>query len=117
MFVIGGASIYEETLGMGECVRVLWTRLRQEWECDTWFPRRGFAAEEGEGDWGRNGNGKRGGEKEGEEKEGWKRRGKEELEAWSGEEGVGGVRKEGEVGFEIEMWEREAQKAEGKEAA
>ena len=88
VFVIGGADIYKLALRLPSCERILWTRLRGEWECDTFFPE-GILPEEGEG------RGK------------WVRRSNEEMEEWIGEEGVGGLRREGEVEFEILMAERE----------
>ena len=82
-FVIGGARVYEDALGL-ECARsVLLTRLGREFECDTFFP-----------------------ELEGGER-GWVRRSKGELEEFVGEEVVeGGLVEEG-VGFEFQLWERE----------
>ncbi|KAL8682281.1 MAG: hypothetical protein Q9186_001650 [Xanthomendoza sp. 1 TL-2023] len=96
VFVIGGAEIYKQSIGLRECERVLWTRLSGEWECDTWFPDRviGDEAEE---------SGVRG--------NGWRRKTREELENWTGEDGLGGVRKEGDVEFEVSMWERETMDA------
>lgn len=88
VFVIGGAEIYRKVLGMGCCERILWTRVGGGWECDVWFP--GGVLEEGEGGGG-----------------GWVRRSGEEMERWVGEEGVGGVKREGEVVFETFMLERE----------
>ena len=81
VFVIGGARVYGDALGL-ECARsVLLTRLREEFECDTFFP-----------------------ELEG---KGWVRRGRRELEEFVGEEVVeGGLVEEG-VGFEFQLWERE----------
>lgn len=92
VFVIGGREIYKQVLQMGQCERVLWTRLNGEWECDTWFPEGvvGDGVEEG-----------------GEGKNGWRRRTRREMEEWVGEEGIGGLRREGEVDFEVSMWERE----------
>ncbi len=95
VFVIGGAEIYRLALEMECCERILWTRLRGEWECDVFFPR-GFLPGEGAG-----------GEAEGEHKGKWVRRSTEEMERWVGEEGVGGVKREGEVEFEVCMLERE----------
>ncbi|KAI4249831.1 MAG: hypothetical protein LQ352_005542 [Teloschistes flavicans] len=92
VFVIGGAEIYKQAIELKECERVLWTRLGREWECDTWFPDGilgGVGDEEAKG------------------KNGWRRRTRKELEDWTGEEGAGGTRTEGEVNFEISMWERE----------
>jgi len=98
VFVIGGASIYEQALGMGACERVLWTRVGWEGEVDRSFPGEVMV---GEGGGGGNGEGK------GQGVGGWRKRGRRELEEWCGMEGVGGVKREGEVEFEIEMWERD----------
>lgn len=38
VFVIGGAQIYAEALKLGEADRVLLTRIKQDYECDTFFP-------------------------------------------------------------------------------
>lgn len=76
---------------MRECERVLWTRLNGEWECDTWFPEGTIGDGVEEGELGKNG---------------WRRRTRRELEEWVGEKSVGGLRKEGEVEFEVSMWER-----------
>lgn len=92
VFVIGGAEIYKQAIGLKECERVLWTRLGREWECDTWFAD-GILQD--------------GGDEEVRGKNGWRRRTREDLEDWTGEEGAGGMRREGEVEFEISMWERE----------
>ena len=89
-FVIGGASIYEQAMKMEECERVMWTRIRKEYECDTWFPGDSIGVE---------------GQAEGKGK--WKKSSREDLERWCGEEGTGGLKTEGEVEFEFEMWERE----------
>ena len=91
VFVIGGAEIYKHAIGLQECKRVLWTRLSGEWDCDTWFPD-GILVdgiEEGSGT-----------------ANGWERRTRAELEDWVQEDGVGGLRKEGDVEFEVSMWER-----------
>ncbi len=92
VFVIGGAEIYDHALRMVNCERILWTRLGGEWECDTFFPE-GVLRVGGAGDAGGDGQ--------------WVRRSVEEMEEWVGEEGVGGLRKEGEVEFEMFMLERE----------
>lgn len=88
VFVIGGAEIYKQAIELQECKRVLWTRLSGEWECDTWFPE------------GIVGDGKGCGRENG-----WEQRTRGELEDWV-REGVGGLRKEGDVEFEVSMWER-----------
>lgn len=89
-FVIGGASIYEQAIGMEECERALCTRIGKAFECDTWFPK-GVLDEEGQVE----GSGR------------WRKKSKEDLEEWSGEAGIGGVKMEGDVKFEVEMWENE----------
>ncbi|KAI4207263.1 MAG: hypothetical protein LQ346_000631, partial [Caloplaca aetnensis] len=91
-FVIGGAEIYKQALELRECERVLWTRLSGEWKCDTWFPQ-GVVGD--------------GVEAGGKGKNGWRRRTRREMEEWIGEEGAGGLRREGNVEFEVSMWERE----------
>lgn len=93
VFVIGGAEIYAHVLRMANCERVLWTRLGGEWECDVFFPKGVLpAAEKGAGD--------DGGE------QGWKRASTGEMEAWVREEGFEGLKKEGEVEFEMFMFEK-----------
>jgi dihydrofolate reductase len=79
VFVIGGARVYGDALGL-ECARsVLLTRLREEFECDTFFP----------------------------ELDGWVKRERRELEDFVGEEvQEGGLVEEG-VGYEFQLWERE----------
>lgn len=95
VFVIGGAQIYEQALRMECCERILWTKVGWEGECDVFFPGGVVDAEsEAEGVEGNGGMGK------------WIRRSREEMERWVGEEGVGGVRREGEVEFEVCMLER-----------
>lgn len=101
VFVIGGAEVYRRALEMECCERILWTRLRGEWECDVFFPNGVLpvgdeVGGDGKGEGGGGGPGGR-----------WVRRSTEELERWVGEEGVGGVRREGGVEFEVCMLERE----------
>jgi dihydrofolate reductase len=38
VFVIGGASIYQTALELPQTKRVLLTKIRKEFECDTYFP-------------------------------------------------------------------------------
>ena len=101
IFVIGGAEIYKHALEMECCERIMWTRLRGEWECDVVFPKGVLpVGDEVVGD----------GQAEGGEtghKGKWVRRSTEEMERWVGEDGVGGVKREGEVEFEVCMLERE----------
>ncbi|KAL2019660.1 hypothetical protein VTK56DRAFT_9279 [Thermocarpiscus australiensis] len=88
VFVIGGAQIYRAALGMREARRILLTRVRSEFECDTFFPVR---LEEAAGE-------SAGG--------GWRRSGQEEMDAWVGEEVPRGVQSEAGTEYEFEMWER-----------
>lgn len=104
VFVIGGAEIYKHALEMECCERILWTRLRREWECDVFFPK--GVLEVADGGLGGSGGGK-GEEGESGGRGRWVRRSTEEMERWVGEEGVGGLRREGEVEFEVCMLERE----------
>lgn len=92
VFVIGGASIYDQTMKMGNCERILWTRIHKEYECDVHFPGQGILG--GLGDAGEEGS------------RTWQQKSKEELREWCGEEGVGGVTMDGDVEFEVQMWER-----------
>ncbi|KAI9762269.1 MAG: dihydrofolate reductase [Candelina submexicana] len=101
VFVIGGAEIYRATLGMRETERILYTAVKTEFECDTFFPidllgnSRG-----GEGDEKKENSG-------GDGEEGrWVRKSREEHERWVGEEIPGGVVREGEVEYEFMMFER-----------
>ncbi|MCJ1302534.1 dihydrofolate reductase [Hypocenomyce scalaris] len=86
VFVIGGAEVYRAALGMGLCERILLTRIRTQFECDTFFPVELGGEGEGEG--------------------GWVKRAKGELDEWVGEEVPAGVQVEGGVEYEFEMWER-----------
>lgn len=38
VWVIGGQSIYEEALRLQQCKRIYLTRIKKEYECDTFFP-------------------------------------------------------------------------------
>lgn len=99
--MIGGAEIYRAAIGMRETRRVLLTRVRteggREFECDTFFPVR--LGVEGRGGDGPDGDGE------------WVKRGKKEMREFLGGEGVGvvpdGVVTEGDVRWEVELWERE----------
>jgi len=100
-FIIGGAQLYASALALPNCERVLWTRVDTEFECDTWFPGdvlpldvEGGGGEDAGGGWG-DVLGR-----------GWVRRNREKMEEWVGEEGCGGRREEGGLGFEISMVER-----------
>ncbi|KAL9130466.1 MAG: hypothetical protein Q9217_001338, partial [Psora testacea] len=98
VFVIGGAEVYRHALSMPSCERILWTRVRREFECDTFFPD-GVLETGGEQEGGTDG---------GEQLKGrWMRKSNEELQRWVGEEGVGDVKREGDVEFEVIMMEKE----------
>ncbi|KAJ4292309.1 hypothetical protein N0V88_005941 [Collariella sp. IMI 366227] len=75
VFVIGGGQIYAAALRLKEARRVLLTRVRSEFECDTFFPLR---LEEG---------------KEGTR---WRRAGQEEMDKWVGEEVPRGAERGGD---------------------
>ncbi|KAB5558584.1 dihydrofolate reductase-like domain-containing protein [Coniochaeta sp. 2T2.1] len=87
VFVIGGAQIYGEALRMG-ADRVLLTRVEGEFQCDTHF---GLRLSEGRG----------------ENTEGWVKRGKGELDAWTGETVPEGKQVEGGTEYEFQMWEKQ----------
>lgn len=70
---------------MKEAKRILLTRIKGEFECDTYFPIK--LGEDGKG-------------------EGWRRKSKGELDAWTGEEVPVGDQEEGGIKYEFEMWER-----------
>lgn len=90
VFVIGGAEIYRAAMGMRETRRVLLTRVRTEFECDTFFPVGLGGAGDGGGD------------------EEWVERGREGMREFVGAEGIvpEGVVTEGGVRWEVELWER-----------
>lgn len=99
VFVIGGGEVYRAALELrqgggreGWVDRMLVTRLKGEFECDTFFP----LVLEGEAM---------------EEKQEWTRASTEELEAWTGEEGLDGVKKEGDVEYEFRMYTRSGAEA------
>ncbi|KAK4157985.1 dihydrofolate reductase-like domain-containing protein [Chaetomidium leptoderma] len=88
VFVIGGAQIYRAALEVKEARRVLLTRVRSGFECDTFFPLKLVeGAEDGA-------------------EEGWRRMGQEEMDAWVGEEVPRGVQVENGTEYEFEMWEK-----------
>jgi len=86
VFVIGGAQIYEAAVRRPEARRVLLTRVRSEFDCDTFVS---LPLGEGEAAAG-----------------GWVKRGLAELSAWVGEEVPAGVQTENGIEYEFEMWER-----------
>ena len=105
IFVIGGAEIYRMALeGEGNqdkqspdpwvVQRILWTRIQTEFDCDTFFPIDLEAPNAGTST-------------------GWIRKTPEELEAWTGQKGIGQTEVENGVEFEIRMLERK-EESEGK---
>lgn len=86
-FVIGGSSIYAAALRLSQTKSVLLTKMYNDFECDTFFPI------DLEGEEGR--------------KQGWQRKSSEELEAFTGEEGLEGIKEEGSTKFEYCLFERD----------
>lgn len=83
VFVIGGASIYRTALELPQTKRVLLTKIREEYECDTFFSV------------------------DLEESAVWKKASRERLQEFTGEQiEEGGVEEKG-VGFEFCLFERE----------
>jgi dihydrofolate reductase len=83
IFVIGGSSIYNAALQLPQTDRVLLTKIRKEYECDTLFS----VDLDAEGS-------------------GWVKRGRKELEEWTGESITEGGVEEAGVEFEFGMYER-----------
>lgn len=83
VFIIGGAQIYAQALKLSSCKRVLLTRIKKEYECDTFLPELEILGSEGSG---------------------WILKGEHERDDWVGEE----LGKKGSGGeeWEVEMWER-----------
>jgi len=81
VFVIGGASIYRTALELPQTRYVLLTKIRREFECDTFFSV------------------------DLEESAVWRRAGREELREFTGEEGEVVVEEQG-VEFEFCLYER-----------
>ncbi|KAJ6446571.1 dihydrofolate reductase [Purpureocillium lavendulum] len=86
VFVMGGAQIYDAALKLPAARRVLLTAIERDFDCDTFFPIRlvdGAAAE------------------------GWTRRPRDELRAWTGEDGLPeGPQEEAGTKYEFQMWEK-----------
>ena len=95
VFVIGGAELYraalalDPQLGGQPCVRrILWTNIRTNFDCDTYFPVDLHELSTTDGT-------------------GWARVDIEELRAWTGENDIGQPKEEKGVVYEISMLERE----------
>lgn len=80
LFVIGGAEIYKAAMELEETRRILITRIKSDFDCDTFFP----VIEEGL----------------------WKRKSRNELGSWVGEIISEGVQEENGVRYEFEMYEK-----------
>ena len=88
VFVIGGATIYEQALKLEQARRVLLTKIQQEYECDTFFSEDLGRASEGGG------------------KKTWRKATRAEVEGFTGEEiNEDGVEEQG-VRFDFCMYER-----------
>ncbi|KAF2106931.1 dihydrofolate reductase-like domain-containing protein, partial [Lophiotrema nucula] len=92
VFVIGGASLYNAALELRQANRVLLTKIREDFECDTHF---GLDLDGEEG-----------------RRAGWRRKSREELREFTGEEdgklgGEDGVLEEGGVKFEFCLYQRD----------
>jgi dihydrofolate reductase len=82
VFVMGGAQIYDAAIKRAESKRVLLTNIQRDFECDTFFPV--DVAESPE----------------------WSRKGREELEQWTGETVAEGGQEEAGTPYEFQMWEK-----------
>ncbi|AEO57597.1 hypothetical protein MYCTH_2303933 [Thermothelomyces thermophilus ATCC 42464] len=113
VFVIGGAQIYRAALETAQARRVLLTRVRTEFECDTFFPLRldeanadaDAAAAAADADADADADAVIATAAAAAAK-GWRRSGQEEMDAWVGEEVPRGVQAEAGTEYEFEMWER-----------
>lgn len=92
VFVIGGAQIYAAALGLAEARRVLLTRVKSDFSCDTFFPL-ALGSD-------------RSAETTTADAPTWIQRSREEHAAWIGEEVPAGVQTENGTEYEFQMWER-----------
>ena len=81
IFLIGGAEVYREAMGLKNCERILFTEVRGKLETDVDFPE--FR------------------------KDGWKRASHEKLEAFLGGQVEEGEITEGPLSYEFQLWEKE----------
>ncbi|KAJ9639328.1 hypothetical protein H2199_006361 [Coniosporium tulheliwenetii] len=86
LFIIGGSSLYRAALDLPQAKRVLLTKIYKEYDCDTFFPL-DLEGEEGK-------------------RRGWVKTSKQELEEFVGEDIEDTRMKEGDVEFELCMFER-----------
>ena len=83
LFIIGGAQIYAQALKLSSCKRILLTRIKKEYECDTFLPELEILGRKGSG---------------------WTLKGEQERDDWIGEKL--GEKENGGEEWEVEMWER-----------
>ena len=95
VFVIGGAEIYKAALESGLVERILLTRMKTRFDCDTFFPLELNDPQATQGHLDAMGKS-------------WVRKTSTELGSWIGEAVLPGSKMEGGVEWEYEMWEREA---------
>ena len=88
VFIIGGTDIYNMAVQLDICDRILLTRVRGDWDCDTFFPLK--LEQSGTGN----------------EGIGWKKRTAKELGDWIGQDLGDGKREENSVRWQWEMWSR-----------
>jgi len=88
VFVIGGAEVYKSALSLPETRRILLTRIRSDFECDTFFPL----------DLNRQGGSPEGGK--------WLEMSQGELEAFAGVTVPRGVQVEANTEYEFTIYER-----------
>ncbi|EON68310.1 dihydrofolate reductase [Coniosporium apollinis CBS 100218] len=86
MFIIGGSSLYRAALDLPQAKRVLLTKIYKDYDCDTFFPL-DLEGEEGK-------------------RRGWVRASKAKLQEFVGEEIQDTRMREGDVEFELCMFER-----------
>jgi dihydrofolate reductase len=84
VFVIGGAEIYRMAIQEQATKRILVTNILSDFDCDTFFPI-SLPGDDGQ----------------------WTKKGKEELDAWVGEDVAPGEQEENGIKYVFEMYERE----------
>ncbi|KFY80735.1 hypothetical protein V499_00443 [Pseudogymnoascus sp. VKM F-103] len=84
VFVIGGAEIYRMAIQEQATKRILVTKILSDFDCDTFFPI-SLPGDDGQ----------------------WTKKGKEELDAWVGEDVAPGEQEENGIKYVFEMYERE----------
>ena len=93
-FVIGGAEIYKTALDLDCVERILLTRVKTHFGCDTFFPLKLGCPLSSQ-------------EQKDEQITKWFRKSHDDLNAWTGEEEPTGIQMEKDVEWEFEMWGKE----------